>query len=78
MVKFLQKFSKPAHTIGVTVAVPHTRFSPTPTMHPGDVAYSKGVEAKRLGRPASDNPYTDKLAPNNGQLSAEWNRGYGS
>lgn len=77
MVKFLQRFSKPTHSVGVTVAVPHTRFSPTPTMHPGEIAFNKGAEAKRLGRPA-DNPYTEKLSPNDGQLAAEWDRGYGS
>lgn len=78
MVVFLQRFSKPAHSIGVTIAVPHKRFTPTPTMSPLEIAYHKGAEAKRLGRPESDNPHGDKLNPNHGQLSAEWSKGYGS
>lgn len=75
MVKFLQRFSKPTHTMGVTIAVPHTRFTPTPTMKPLEIAFRKGAEAKRLGRPP-DNPHTDKLVPNDGQLAAEWLKGY--
>lgn len=73
-----QRVSKPAHSLGVTIAVPHTKFTPTPTMSPLEVAFRKGQEAKRLGRPSSDNPHAEFLTPNHGQLSAEWERGYGS
>ncbi len=74
MVKFLQRFSKPTHTMGVSIAVPHTRFTPTPTMKPLEIAFRKGAEAKSLGRSA-DHPY-DMLSPNDGQLAAEWLKGY--
>lgn len=74
----MQRFSKPAHTIGVHISVPHTRFTPTPNMSPLTIAFHKGAEAKHLGRPASDNPHTDKLVPNDGQLASEWDRGYNS
>jgi hypothetical protein len=73
----MQRFSKPAHTIGVNIAVPHNGFTPTPSMTPLQIAFHKGKEAKRLGRPA-DNPHTDMLAPNDGALASEWNRGYNS
>ena len=73
----MQRVSKPTHSIGVTIAVPHADFTPTPTMSPLEIAFHKGREAKRLGRPA-DNPHADKLAPNAGQLAQEWDRGYGS
>lgn len=73
----MQRFSKPTHSVGVTVAVPHTRFTPTPTMSPLAVARAKGAEAKRLGH-KPDNPHADKLEPNSGQLAAEWDKGYGS
>lgn len=75
--KRVQRVSKPAHAIGVQIAVPHTRFTPTPNMSPLKIAFEKGAEAKRLGRP-NENPHADKLTPNNGQLAAEWDRGYGS
>jgi hypothetical protein len=75
MVKFLQRFSKPAHTVGVTVAVPHTQFTPTPTMSPLMIAYNKGAEARLRGRNL-ENPYTDRLVPNNGELATEWDKGY--
>jgi hypothetical protein len=71
-----QRIYKPTHSIGVVVAVPHSGFCPTPTMSPLEIAFYKGQEARRLGRPA-ENPHTDKLAPNNGQLASEWDRGYG-
>jgi hypothetical protein len=74
MVKSLQRFSKPTHTMGVTIAVPHATFSPTPTMSPLTIARNKGAETKRRGREA-DNPY-DRLSPNDGQLAAEWDKGY--
>jgi len=72
-----QRFSKPTHSVGVTIAVPHSGFTPTPTMSPLEIAFHKGQEAKRLGRPA-ENPHTDMLAPNEGQLAKEWDRGSGS
>jgi len=71
VVKFLQRFSKPRHSVGVTIAVPHTRFSPTPTMTPEEIALKKGADAKAIGRPKSENPYT-------GALAAEWDKGYGA
>jgi hypothetical protein len=73
----MQRFSKPTHSIGVTIAVPHNSFTPTPTMSPLEIAYHKGLEAKRLGRPA-ENPHSDLLTPNEGSLAAEWERGYNS
>lgn len=72
-----QRFSKPAHSVRVSVLVPHSSFTPTPTMSPLQVAFFKGKEARRLGRSVEENPHTDVLAPNNGQLSAEWLKGYG-
>ena len=74
-----QRFSKPSHSVGVTIAVPHSGFAPTPTMSPLQIAFLKGQEAKRLGRPA-ENPHEDKLATpkDAGQLAKEWDRGYGS
>lgn len=73
----VQRKSKPLHSVGVSVLVPHSRFTPTPTMKPLEIAYFKGLEARRLGRPAADNPHTDALLPNDGALAAEWMRGYG-
>jgi len=70
-----QRVSKPTHSMGVTIAVPHTSFTPTPTMSPLEIAFHKGREAKRLGRPA-ENPHNDLLTPNHGALAAEWDRGY--
>jgi hypothetical protein len=49
--KRVQKLSKPAHGIGVQIAVPHSRFVPTPNMPPLQIAFHKGAEAKVLGRP---------------------------
>lgn len=70
----IRQLSKPTHSVGVTIAVPHSKFTPTPTMTPLEIAYHKGREAKRLGRKA-DNPH-DFLTPNDGALAAEWDRGY--
>lgn len=75
--KMGQRISKPAHSVRIALLVPHSRFTPTPTMSPLKVAYYKGLEAKRLGRAEDENPHTDKLAPNNGALSAEWLKGFG-
>jgi hypothetical protein len=75
--KRVQKFSKPTHGIGVQLAVPHSRFVPTPNMTPLQIAFNKGAEAKVLGRP-NENPHTDKLSPNDGQLAAAWDKGYNS
>jgi hypothetical protein len=72
-----QRISKPTHSLGVTIAVPHSKFTPTPTMSPLEIAFHKGREAKRLGRPA-ENPHKDLLTPNDGALAAEWERGYSS
>lgn len=72
-----QRWSKPAHSMGVSLAVPHSSFVPTPNMTPLQIARAKGAEAKRLGRRDSDNPHTDMLAsPSEGQLSEEWTKGY--
>ena len=71
----MQRFSKPAHTMGVAFAVPHA-FIPTPNMTPLQIARGKGAEAKRLGHSDSENPHSEKLVPNEGQLSAEWIKGY--
>lgn len=62
------------HSIGVAAAVPHSKTAPTPSMLPLELAFHRGQEAKRLGRPSTDNPHEDSLAG----LSAEWEKGYGS
>jgi hypothetical protein len=71
-----QRKMKHTHQVGVLLLVPHSSFTPTPTMTPLEIAFHKGRDAKRRGRPA-ENPHTDFLAPNNGALAAEWDRGYG-
>ena len=68
----MQRFTKPAQTMGIAFAVPHA-FIPTPGMTLLEIARAKGAEAKRLGHPNSENPH---LVPNEGQLSAEWIKGY--
>lgn len=73
----VQRVTKQTHSIGVTIAVPHSSFSPTPNMTPLQIAFHKGLDAKRRGRPA-ENPHNDLLTPNNGLLAAEWERGYNS
>jgi hypothetical protein len=50
-------------------------FKPNPTMTPLEIAYFKGREARRLGRPESENPH-EYSEPNSGQQAAEWMRGY--
>lgn len=72
----VQRFSKPTHSLGVSILVPHSKFTPTPTMSPLTIAFHKGREAKRLGRPA-ENPH-NFLTPNSGALAAEWDKGYNS
>ena len=47
-----QRISKPSHSIGVTIAIPHSSFVPTPLMTPLEIAFAKGAEAKRFGRKA--------------------------
>lgn len=67
-----------AHGAGVSNIIPHIRtFKPTPTMTALEIAYGQGREARRLGRPDSENPHTEKLPPNDGKLADEWARGYG-
>lgn len=62
------------HGVGVSVALPHIKhFTPTPNMTPAEVAYGRGREARRKGRPDNENPYT----ANEEQLSAQWAKGYG-
>lgn len=73
----MQRFSKPTHSMGVTIAVPHESFTPTPLMSPLEIAASKGQEAKRLGH-APDNPYNDLPTPNEGGLAEAWDKGYNS
>lgn len=72
--KRVQRVSKPEHTPGVAILVPHTRFTPTPDMPDHKIAFEKGAEAKRLGRPINDNPHRGKSK----SLSATWDRGYKS
>lgn len=74
----IQRRTKPTHQLRVAVLVPHARFVPTPSMSPLKIAFMQGRDMKRRGRPESDNPYGDRLAPNDGQLHAEWLKGYGS
>lgn len=66
-----QRFPKPTHTTGVSILVPHSKFTPTPTMSPLVVAFHKGREARRLNRPPADNPH-------DGALAQEWDKGYQS
>lgn len=73
----MQRRSRHTHAAGVSILVPHSSFTPTPTMSPLEVAYHKGRDAKRRGRPAT-NPHNDLLTPNDGELAAEWERGYNS
>jgi len=40
-------------------------------MTPEEIALKKGADAKAIGRPKSENPYT-------GALAAEWDKGYGA
>jgi len=72
-----QRFPKPTHSVGVSILVPHSKFTPTPSMSPLEIAFYKGREARRLGRPA-ENPHNELLTPNDGALAAEWERGYNS
>lgn len=73
----IQRRMKHSHQVRVALLVPHSSFTPTPAMSPGEVAYFKGKEAKRLGRGTDENPHTEKLLPNNGVLAAQWMKGYG-
>ncbi len=72
----VQRRAKHTHAVRVSILVPHSSFTPTPTMTPLEIAYFKGVDAKRRGRPA-ENPH-EFLTPNDGMLAAEWDRGYNS
>lgn len=74
----IQRRTKPTHQLRIAVLVPGARFVPTPSMSPLKIAFMQGRDVKRRGRSEADNPYGDKLAPNNGQLSAEWLKGFGS
>lgn len=70
-----QRKMRHPHAARVAILVPHSSFTPTPSMSPLEIAYFKGREAKRRGRPA-ENPHTDTLTPNNGLLAAQWMKGY--
>lgn len=72
------RWTKPTHQMRVAVLVPGARFVPTPSMSPLKIAFMQGRDMKRRGRPLTDNPYEGKLAPNDGQLAAEWLKGYGA
>ncbi len=67
----VQRRSKQTHAFGVSILVPHSSFSPTPTMTPLEIAYHKGRDMKRRGRPA-ENPHNEFET----ELAAEWDRGY--
>lgn len=69
----LQRVSKPAQSPGVKIAVPvpHSRFVPTPSMSPAEIAYRLGRGARQSK--SGSNPYVGK----NAHLAAEWLRGYG-
>lgn len=75
----MQRFSKPTHTIGVNIAVPHkpTNVPVGSTMTPLETAFQQGKEAKRRGL-AAEHPFNDLLTPNDGHLVSEWMRGYNS
>jgi hypothetical protein len=61
------------HSAGISMAVQSLHnFTPTPNYTPAEIAYFKGLDARKRGRPESDNTYDTQ--PN---LSAEWMRGYG-
>lgn len=63
------------HAVGISMAVQSVHnFTPTPNLTPAEIAYFKGMEARRRGRPESDNTY-EETQPN---LSAEWMRGFGT
>jgi hypothetical protein len=62
------------HAVGISMAVQSVHnFTPTPNYTPAEIAYFKGVDARRRGRPETDNDYPDEQK----NLSAEWMRGYG-
>ncbi len=71
--RIVQRFTKPTHSIGVTIAVPHASFTPTPNMTELEVAHGKGWDAKRRGRKADENPYEEGTT-----LSDHWLKGHGS
>jgi hypothetical protein len=61
------------HAVGISMAVQSVHnFTPTPNYTPAEIAYFKGVDARRRGRPDS-NEYPAEQE----NLSAEWERGYG-
>ena len=68
----LQRRMKHTHQVSVALLVPHSSFTPVPTMSPLEIAYQKGREAARRGRPVDDNPHQ----PGQDGLSTEWMRGY--
>lgn len=70
----LQRQPNFKHSVGISMVVQHvTRFTPLPNYTPAEVAYFRGVEARRRGRPdLNDYP------PEQANLSAEWERGYGN
>jgi hypothetical protein len=67
----IQRRSRPAHSIGVKICVPHSSFTPTPNMTPLQIAHGQGREARRRGRDADENPYDEDSV-----LAAHWAKGH--
>lgn len=62
------------HACGISIVIPHAHnFVPTPSMQPHQIAFSKGRDAKRRGRPAADNPYD---STRHQHLHEQWISGY--
>lgn len=62
-----------AHTTGVKLYVPHSRFVPTPDMSLITIAQGLGADARRRGRKADENPYPAEQM----NLSEAWMKGFG-
>lgn len=67
----IQRRSKPAHSVGVSVCVPHSGLVLTPTMTPLQVALRQGAHAKHRGREADENPYEEGTT-----LAEHWAKGH--
>jgi hypothetical protein len=65
-----QRVSKPVQA-GVRVLVRQSKFTPTPSMAAGKIAFHKGREARRLGKPETINPHDPASA-----LGQKWLEGY--